>query len=207
LHPPRILLASGARLISAAVVSNTGMGFFDVFANNVLVKRLRGQTGQAELIAQMVGTRLGDRVLVIGGGDGRLVAAVGAPTGLTGRVTAVEPEATVANRVELAATAAGVLVEVEAAPVERLPFEDAAFDVVVVPMPATVPALAAALTDAWRVVRTGGRAMVITAAGTPDPAAVIAQVGQSGFRAARLLAEREDLAFYESSRPASRHPS
>jgi ubiquinone/menaquinone biosynthesis C-methylase UbiE len=183
------------------------MGFFDVFANNVLVKRLRGQTGQAELIAQMVGTRLGDRVLVIGGGDGRLVAAVGAPTGLTGRVTAVEPDATAANQVELAATAAGVLVEVASAPVERLPFEDAAFDVVVVPMPATVAALAAAMTDAWRVVRTGGRAMVITAAGVPAPAAVIAQVGQSGFRAARLLADREGLAFYESSRPATRHPA
>ena len=117
------------------------MGFFDVFANNVLVKRLRGQTGHADLVAQMVGTRLGDRVLVIGGGDGRLVAAVGAPTGLTGRVTAVEPDATVANRVEVAATAAGVLVEVEAAGFDRLPFEDAAFDVAVVPMPATVESL------------------------------------------------------------------
>ena len=35
------------------------MGFFDVFANNVLVKRLRGQTGHADLIAQMVGTAWG----------------------------------------------------------------------------------------------------------------------------------------------------
>ena len=130
------------------------MGFFDVFANNVLVKRLRGQTGHADLIAQMVGTRLGDRVLVIGGGDGRLVAAVGAPTGLTGRVTAVEPDAAVANRVEVAATAAGVLVEVEAAGFDRLPFEDAAFDVAVVPMPATVESLGG---------RAGGRL-----AGRPD---------------------------------------
>ena len=47
------------------------MGFFDVFANNVLVKRLRGDTGHADLVAQMVGARLGDRILVIGGGDGR----------------------------------------------------------------------------------------------------------------------------------------
>ena len=187
-------------------MSNGGMGFLDVFANNVLVKRLRGQTGHADLIAQMIGTRLGDRVLVLGGGDGRLVAAVGAPTGLTGRVTAVESDATVANRVELAATAAGVLVEVQSAELTRLPFEDAAFDVTVVPMPATVEALGAALTDAWRVTRTGGRAMVVAAAGVPVSAAVIDTLGTAGFRAARLLGEREGLAFYESSRPAIRNP-
>jgi ubiquinone/menaquinone biosynthesis C-methylase UbiE len=180
------------------------MGFFDVFANNVLVKRLRGQSGQSELIAQMVGTRLGDRVLVVGGGDGRLVAAVGAPTGLTGRVTAVETDATVANKVELDATAAGVLVEVLTAPIDRLPFEDSAFDLAVVPMPATVDAAAAALADAWRVVRTGGRAMVVTAAGNPPSAGIIEGLGRSGFRAARLLGEREGLAFYESSRPSQR---
>ena len=143
----------------------------------------------------MIGTRLGDRVLVIGGGDGRLVAAVGSPTGLTGRVTAVEADAAIANRVELAATAAGVLVEVESASFDRLPFEDAAFDVAVVPMPATAEALAAALTDAWRVVRTGGRAMVVAAAGVPESAKVIATLGHAGFRAARLLGEREGLAF------------
>ena len=182
------------------------MGFFDVFANNVLVKRLRGQSGPAELIAQMVGTRLGDRVVVIGGGDGRLVAAVGAPTGLTGRVTAVEPDAATANKVELAATAAGVLVEVESSPLDRLPFEDAAFDVAVVLMPPTVEAAGAALADAWRVVRTGGRAMVVAAAGVPPSPSVIDTLGRAGFRAARVLSEREGLAFYESSRPAHRNP-
>jgi ubiquinone/menaquinone biosynthesis C-methylase UbiE len=182
------------------------MGFFDVFANNVLIKRLRGHNDHGELIAQMVGTRLGDRVLVIGGGDGRLVAAVGAPTGLTGRVTAVEADAAIANRVELAATADGVLVEVETAGFDRLPFEDAAFDVAVLPMPATLEALAAALADVWRVVRTGGRAMVVAAAGVPASAAVIDTLGKSGFRAARLLGERNGLAFYESSRPANRNP-
>jgi ubiquinone/menaquinone biosynthesis C-methylase UbiE len=181
------------------------MGFFDVFANNVLVKRMRGQSGHAELVAQMVGTRLGDRVLILGGGDGRLVAAIGAPTGLTGRVTAVEPLAAVANRVELAATAAGVLVEVHTAGFDRLPYEDAAFDVAVVAMPATLAAAQAALADAWRVVRTGGRAMVVAASGATEASNVIAALGQAGFRAARLLGEREGFAFYESSRPGTRN--
>ena len=94
----------------------------------------------------------------------------------------------------------------EAAGFDRLPFEDAAFDVAVVPMPATVESLGGALADAWRVVRTGGRAMVVAAAGAPESARVIAALGHAGFRAARLLGEREGLAFYESSRPASRNP-
>ena len=87
-----------------------------------------------------------------------------------------------------------------------LPFEDAAFDVAVVPMPATVESLGAALADAWRVIRTGGRAMVVAAAGVPESAGIIATLGHAGFRAARLLGEREGLAFYESSRPANRNP-
>jgi ubiquinone/menaquinone biosynthesis C-methylase UbiE len=182
------------------------MGIFDMFANNVLVKRLRGQTGSAELIASMVGTRLGDRVLVLGGGDGRLVAAVGAPTGLTGRVAAVEPDAAVANRVETVATANGVLVEVHHSGFDRLPFEDAAFDVAVVPVKASADGLAAALQDAWRVVRAGGRAMIVSTDPGPDGAKVMAALGHAGFRAARLLGARDGLAFYESSRPANRNP-
>lgn len=177
-----------------------------MFANNALVKLVRGQNGQAELIASMVGTRLGDRVLVVGGGDGRLVAAVGAPTGLTGRVAAVEPDAAVANKVELAATAAGVLVEVLAAGFERLPYEEAAFDVAVVPLTGAPDVLPSILADVWRVVRAGGRAMVVASQATTKHDAVIAMLAAAGFRAARLLGEREGLAFYESSRPANRNP-
>jgi ubiquinone/menaquinone biosynthesis C-methylase UbiE len=116
----------------------------------------------------------------------------------------VEPDAAVANRVETSATAAGGLVEVMTAGLDRLPFEDAAFDVAVVPMPPTAEAAGAALADAWRVVRTGGRAMVIAAAGAPESSRVIAALGQAGFRAARLLGERDGLAFYESGRPANK---
>ena len=181
------------------------MGFFDLFADNILVKRLRGQGGSGELIAQMVGTRLGDRVLIVGGGDGRLVAAVGQPTGLTGRVTAVEADAATANKVELAATAAGVLVEVQTAPFERLPFEDAAFDVAVVPMPAGADELAGRLTDLWRVVRAGGRAMVVARSAAPPTDQILADLKVAGFRAGRLLSHRDGLAFYESSRPANRN--
>ena len=41
-HAPSTLLPPN-RARAPVPVSNAGMGFFDVFANNVLVKRLRGQ--------------------------------------------------------------------------------------------------------------------------------------------------------------------
>jgi phage replication-related protein YjqB (UPF0714/DUF867 family) len=46
----------------------------------------------------------------------------------------------------------------------------------------------------------------VAAAGVPESAEIIAALGHAGFRAARLLSEREGLAFYESSRPANRNP-
>ena len=110
-----------------------------------------------------------------------------------------------ANKVELAATAAGVLVEVQHAGFDRLPYEDAAFDVAVVPLVGSPETLPARITDAWRVVRSGGRAMVVAAQGATNHEAIIAGLTKAGFRAGRLLGEREGLAFYESSRPASRH--
>ena len=74
-------------------------------------------------------------------------------------------------------------------------------------MPPTAEAASAALADVWRVVRTGGRAMVITRAGGPDSARILAALSQAGFRAARLLGERDGLAFYESARPANKIPA
>src|SRR4029453_11803872 len=98
--------------------------------------------------------------------------------------------------------AAGVLVEVMTAGLDRLPFEDAAFDVAVVPMPPTAEAAGAALGAAWRVVRTGGRAMVIAAAGAPESSRVIAALGQAGFRAPRPLGDPEGLGVSETAWPA-----
>src|SRR4029453_10359532 len=92
------------------------MGLSDLFANNVLVKLLRGDNSRYDLIASMVGTRLGDRVVVVGGGDGKLLAAVGAGTGLTGRVCAVEADAGSASAVSDAAMAGGGLGGAEAGP-------------------------------------------------------------------------------------------
>ena len=48
--------------------------------------------------------------------------------------------------------------------------------------------------------------MVVAAAGVPESDAGHRRAGPAGFRAARLLGEREGLAFYESSRPGTRNP-
>ncbi len=128
------------------------MGLSDLFANNLFVKLLRGDRAKHDLIVSMVGTRLGDRVLVLGGGDGELVAALGRPTGLTGRVCAVEPDEARAERVRSSATAAGVLLEVETAAPGSLPYDAGSFDVVVVPPAADVTE---SMSEVWRVLRIG----------------------------------------------------
>ncbi|HEY8549909.1 MAG TPA: methyltransferase domain-containing protein [Vicinamibacterales bacterium] len=172
------------------------MGLSDLFANNVLVKLVRGDNSRYDLIASMVGTRLGDRLLVVGGGDGRLLAAVGAPTGLTGHVLGVEPDPATAERVRAAVTAAGVLAEVETAPVEQLPVEAGSFDVAVVPaLSGDVPSTA--LSDVRRVLRRGGRAIVLGKAGRNEQA-VLQAMKNAGFPHARLLASRSGLAFFEA---------
>jgi ubiquinone/menaquinone biosynthesis C-methylase UbiE len=174
----------------------------ELFANNILVKLLRGDAARYDLIASMVGAKLGERLLMMGGADGRLLAALGAKTGLTGTIAAVEPDKEVATRVLTDATKAGVLADAYAAPDGVMPFDVNAFDIAVIPFPANEgTALAAPLAEAFRVLRDGGRVSIITrsasgsAAGAPAP--IIAAIQQAGFRAARLLAERDKLVFYE----------
>jgi SAM-dependent methyltransferase len=172
------------------------MGLSDLFANNLLVKLLRGDNSRYDLIASMVGTRLGDRVLVVGGRDGRLVAAVGAGTGLTGRVCAVEPDEAAAKTVDEDATAQGVLVEVQAAPLHSLPYDSAAFDVAVVP--ADAENLEPVLVDLVRVLRPGGRCVIVHKTNAPASDEPVSQLKAAGFRASRLIAERSGFAFYEA---------
>lgn len=171
----------------------------ELFANNILVKLLRGDAARYDLIASMVGAKLGERVLMMGGGDGRLLAALGAKTGLTGTLAAVEPDKETATRVLTDATKAGVLADAYASEDGTMPFDVNAFDIAVIPFPADEgPSLAAPLSEAFRVLRDGGRVSIITrapSAGAAGPA--IAAIQQAGFRAARLLAERDKLVFYE----------
>jgi ubiquinone/menaquinone biosynthesis C-methylase UbiE len=196
--------------IAVAVVSIHHV-FSELFANNVFVKLLRGDASRYDLIVSMVGVKLGERLVVIAGGDGALVAALGGKTGLTGTVVAVEPDKPRAERVLTEATKAGVLADAYASPELHIPFDANAFDIAVIPFPADDgDSLSVAISEAFRVLRDGGRCAVIAratgAAGAATnasaPAAgaspIIARLHQQGFKAARVLAERKGLTFYEA---------
>jgi ubiquinone/menaquinone biosynthesis C-methylase UbiE len=174
-------------------------------------------------VVDMSGVKLGDRVLQIGCSNGGPLAAIAAKVGLSGRALAIVGDAAAMARAQKAAANLGVLVEVEMSTDARLAVEDASFDLVIVDDAAgTFSAMrpedrAATLREAARVVRPGGRAMIIVAAprqglnallsrGPATPS--IAMSGEAaealqaqGFRGARTLAEREGFVFVEGIRP------
>jgi SAM-dependent methyltransferase len=110
---------------------------------------------------------------------------------------------------------AGVLVDVQTASLPTLPFAADAFDVVIVHAgDSTIPTVAdpagvPTLREAYRVLRSGGRLLIIEGGSRGiagllrgrrpllDPAATIAALGTAGFRAARPLADREGYRFTE----------
>jgi ubiquinone/menaquinone biosynthesis C-methylase UbiE len=177
--------------------------------------KLRRTAPVEPLVVAMAAVRMGDRLLVVGCTDPKVVAQLAAKPGLTGRTCAVDEDQERSARAARAAEAAGALVEAESAPVTALRHESDSFDVVVVshllsrlPEPRRQPCLA----EAARVLRPGGRCVVVQAgrrggmaglfAGTPAmSAADIEQLLQSaGFRAVKTLTEREGLVFVEGGR-------
>ena len=168
------------------------------------------------LSVSMAGAKLGDRVLVVGCSDARFIAALAAKAGLSGRVCAVDASPDRATEAARVALREGALVETSSSPPTALSFEAASFDLVVLRN-----ALArlesqvqmAVVQEASRVLRPGGRCMVIdTLAGdgmvslfskeTPvspgDSGPTIELLKKQGFVAARLLAERDGLRFVEA---------
>ena len=167
------------------------------------------------LLVGMVGVRMGDRFAQLGCADGGRLAAVAAKVGLSGRAMAIVADEASAHRARRGAERAGVLVEVEVAPLTRLPVEDRACNVVVVDDTAGLMAAmsagdqAAMVREIARVLEPGGRVMVISAGEriglgalvtrTPGGPRFDAQpsLQAGGFKPVRLLAEREGLVFVE----------
>lgn len=175
------------------------------------------------LVTSMTGVKLGDRLLQVGCAHAGRLGAVAAKVGLSGRAVAVTPDEASAARARKGAAAAGVLVEVEVAPTTRLPVEDAQFDLAVVDDTAglfgTMRAedRVASIRELARVVRAGGRVIMIGAAprgglgsllsraqsGPPFAATgeALTAFEADGFKSVRLLAEREGLVFVEGVKP------
>ena len=167
------------------------------------------------LAVSMTGAKLGDRVLVIGCGDPRLIAALAAKAGLSGRTCAVDESAELAAEAGRVALKEGALVETSAAAPHAMAFEAESFDLVVLRDVGSKDRQPRKLVvqEAWRLLRPGGRCMVIDTlarggmsaifGGQPPAAAesgteAIEVLKSQGFVAVRTLAERDGLRFVEA---------
>jgi ubiquinone/menaquinone biosynthesis C-methylase UbiE len=175
-----------------------------------------------QLIVGMTSVKMGDRFVQIGCADGGRLAAIAAKVGLSGRALAIVPDDAAAKRAQKGAEQAGVLVEVELGSPTHLTADAASFDVAVLDdsgglfSTMTSADRAATIRELARVVRPGGRAMIIGAApregltallsrapATPSLAASGAanEALAADFRGVRTLAAREGLVFVEGIRP------
>jgi SAM-dependent methyltransferase len=168
------------------------------------------------LSVSMAGVKLGDRVLVIGCSDPKLIAALAAKSGLTGRMCAVDESVDRSREAERVALSDGALIEAATAPYDVLPYESEAFDLVVlrnVWQSRDAPGRLGVLQQAQRVLRPGGRCMVIDRVGAGGIAGILrgdhksgsaeaeeasAALKRQGFVAVRALAEREGTIFLEA---------
>ena|SRR5438067_5625920 len=171
------------------------------------------------LVVGMTGVKMGDRLVQIGCAHGGRLAAVAGKVGLSGQATAIVPDEEAAARARKGASQAGVLVDVEVAPPTRLPLGDASYDLLVIDdtggLVATMRAedRVAALREAFRVLRPGGRAIAIGAAPRGGLGALLTRTRSGptldatpalqaeGFKSVRKLAEREGLVFTEGIKP------
>ena len=175
------------------------------------------------LVVGMAGVKMGDRLLQIGCAHGGRLGAIAAKVGLSGRAVAVVPDTDGALRARKGAQDAGVLVDVHTAPATKLPLDDSAFDVVVADdtggLFGTMAAadLRTAVREIVRVLRPGGRVVMMGATpatgigamlsrGAAVPAFVVSggavtALNANGFRSARIIGEREGLAFAEAMKP------
>jgi ubiquinone/menaquinone biosynthesis C-methylase UbiE len=177
------------------------------------------------LAIAMTGVKLGDRLLHIGCTDASLLASISSKVGLSGRACAVVSSEADAARARRGAEKGGVLLEIETGQLDNLPFDAASFDLAVLDnqnglLSSMRPEQrVGTLQQVHRTLAPRGRIVIIERAPraglgalwkSPDSAPVdphyqasggaIAALQAEGFRAARQLAERDGLSFYEGVR-------
>jgi len=167
----------------------------------------------------MSAVRMGERVLQIGIDDPTVASAIAAKVGLSGNAAIAVTGDRDAARAHGAAANAGVLVDVKVTPLAPLPFDNEAFDLVIVHsmrgLLSSIDASARMTTmREWhRVLRHGGRVMTIEPGAVSGIKSLIQQrhsdeayegsggvigaLESAGFRPVRLLADREGYKFAE----------
>ena len=158
----------------------------------------------------MIGPRPADNVLFVGASRPAFAAEVGAVTRLNGR-TVVVGDKTLEATVDRAAVLAGALLEFSDAPFDTLPYAREAFDIVATTELAEWPveARSARLAEMVRVLRPGGRAILIVGGPgegllgkfasrpTLGPNDVLNLLIRCGLVATRKLAETDGVTYYE----------
>lgn len=182
-----------------------------------LLRLLRNQGDP--LAVSIAGIKMGNRLLVAGCADPHLVARLAVKTGLTGRALAVDARPPLVERVAALAPKEGALVETAVAPWQALPAADGSFDVAVVHdvfAALAAPERAACAAELHRILRPGGRCLVIDRTRASGLAGILPRGGAAPgyraaggargvlaaapFRAVRILAERDGLEFTEAAR-------
>ena len=184
-----------------------------------MFKLFAGRDDAATLVVRMVGVKMGERIAQVGCAHGGRLGAIAACVGLSGRAVAIVPDQAAAARARKGAADAGVLVEVAIAPPTQLPAESNDFDVAIVDdtggLFATMRAeeRVAAVRELLRVLRPGGRVMVLATASRGGLGALVSRTQSGppfdpapsleadGFRSVRKLAERNGLVFVEAQKP------
>ena len=166
----------------------------------------------------MAALKLGSKVLQVDGRDAGLIAGLAGVVGLSGQASAVARDQAQAAVFAREAAAAGVLVEVTVSPLGALPYDPESFDVVVIKDvlgEMIQNNRVKCLQQAYRVLRPGGRCLVIDQAMRGGLGALFskqsvdrqyassgpqAALKAEGFQGVRLLAERDGKTFTEATK-------
>jgi ubiquinone/menaquinone biosynthesis C-methylase UbiE len=172
--------------------------------------------GREPLAIAMSGVRMGERLLQIGMDTPVVTGLLAAKPGLSGESSIVLTDEATAARARRAVSETGALVNVAVHPLDALRFDNGSFDVVIIHSRITqLPGLSAtqgarALSECQRVLRPGGRVIVLSR-GTPsgltsmfrprtDPGeseGIVRALEVTGFRAVRILGDRDGYRFVE----------
>jgi hypothetical protein len=179
------------------------------------VKLFRQAASPHQTALAMIGAKPGGSVVVIGAAEPAVAAEVALVTGLNGRTLVIVPRGIASTVVEKAATEAGALVDVETSDLVSLPAGDGAFDVAVIPDADADANLDGVIREAARVVRSGGRVVVIKGrkvtgfrkllSGSPSDSGaaddrVVSLLSGAGLRGARLLGQAEGISYFEGTK-------
>ena len=186
------------------------------------MKLFREGLGPHALEVSMAGVKMGDRLLQLRCGNGKMFAAIAAKVGLTGNACAIDDNSEECVRGRKTIAKAGVLAEIGHAQYDALPYEDTSFDVVVLwdlIGVLTPERRVRCLQQTLRVLRRGGRCLIIERVPRSGLWALLRRpvldatyltsggaegaLDAEGFIAIRQLAERDGLAFTEGGKPTT----